>query len=116
MKKKTPSFYTKCERRCCCSYNLQEEKIKEHQASQVPPDQTAGVVFMSDSPHEFLHDFLHPHLQTYEADAIAPPQLEQVQQVPVSLLQYQLLSIEHSSLSCHAATILQPSDLTKYSF
>lgn len=85
------------------------KKIKEHQALPVPPHQTAeGVFNMSDSPHEFLHDFLHPHLQTYEADAIAPPQSEQVKQVPVCLLQYQLLSIEHSSLTCHAATVLQP--------
>lgn len=30
-------------------------------------------------PHEFLHNFLHPHLQTYKADAIAPPQPEKVQ-------------------------------------
>lgn len=30
-------------------------------------------------PHKFLHDFLHPHLQAYEADAVAPPQPEQVE-------------------------------------
>lgn len=68
---------------------------------------------MPDSPHEFLHDFLHPHLQAYEADSIAPPQLKQVKQVPVCLLQYQLLSVKHSRLPCHAAAILQPLGIMK---
>lgn len=64
------------------------------------------VYNISDSPHEFLHDFLHPHLQAYEADAVAPPQPEQIKQVPVRLLQNHLLAVKHSRLSCHAATIL----------
>ena len=62
---------------------------------------------ISGLPHEFLHDFLHPHLQAYEADAIAPPQPEQVQQIPVGLLQNHLLAVKHSRLTRHAATILQ---------
>lgn len=57
------------------------------------------------SPHELLHDFLHPHLHTDKADPITPPQAEQVQQVPVGLFQYELLPIKHSHLSCHTLSI-----------
>lgn len=85
-----------------------------NQGSAAHPARTAAatsldskqVFNISDSPHEFLHDFLHPHLQAYEADAIAPPQAEQVKQVPICLLQNYLLSIEHSCLTSHAAAIL----------
>ena len=65
-----------------------------------------GINNISGSPHELLHNFLHPHLQAYEADAVAPPQPEQVQQVPVRLLQNHLLAVEHRRLARHAAAIL----------
>lgn len=60
------------------------------------------------SPHELLHDFLHPHLHPDKADAIPPPQAEQIQQVPVGLFQYELLAIKHSHLSRHTLPIFQP--------
>lgn len=64
------------------------------------------IIEISDLPHEFLHDFLHPHLQAHEADTVAPPQPEQVQQVPVCLLQNDLLAVKHSCLTRHATAIL----------
>lgn len=70
------------------------------------PNQTLWMFNISSPPHEFFHDLLHPHLQAYEADAVVPPQPEQVQQVPVRLLQNHLLAVEHSGLTCHVATVL----------
>lgn len=62
---------------------------------------------ISGLPHEFFHDLLHPHLKANEADAIAPPKPEQVQQVPVRLLQNHLVSVKHSSFTGHTAPVLQ---------
>lgn len=59
-------------------------------------------------PHEFLHDLLHPHLQSQEADAIVPPEAEEVQQVPVGLLQDEMLSTEDGAPAHHLATVPQP--------
>ena len=59
-------------------------------------------------PHELLHDLLHPHLQSQEADAIVPPEAEEVQQVPVRLLQHEVLPIEDGAPASHLAPVPQP--------
>lgn len=59
-------------------------------------------------PHEFLHDFLHPHLQPQEADAVVPPESEEVQQVPVGFLQHEMLPAEDGASAHHFAPLSQP--------
>lgn len=48
-------------------------------ASNQTPTRQQYLLSIKIPPHKFLHDFLHPHLQAYEADAVAPPQPEQIQ-------------------------------------
>lgn len=59
-------------------------------------------------PHELLHDLLHPHLQSQEADAIVPPEAEEVQQVPVSLLQHKVLPAEDGAPAHYLTPVFQP--------
>lgn len=59
-------------------------------------------------PHELLHDLLHPHLQSQEADAVVPPEAEEVQQVPVSLLQHKVLPAEDGAPAHHLTPVFQP--------
>lgn len=58
-------------------------------------------------PHELLHDLLHPHLQSQEADAVVPPEAEEVQQVPVSLLQHEILPAEDGAPAHHLSPVFQ---------
>lgn len=46
--KKNTSVYTKCERRCCCSYNLREEKNKRASglARASRPDSRGGLYYV----------------------------------------------------------------------
>lgn len=59
-------------------------------------------------PHELLHDFLHPHLQPQEADAVVPPEAEEVQQVPVGFLQHEMLPAEDGAPAHHLTPLSQP--------
>lgn len=59
-------------------------------------------------PHELLHDLLHPHLQPQEADAVVPPEAEEVQQVPVRLLQHKMLPAEDGAPAHHLSPVPQP--------
>lgn len=59
-------------------------------------------------PHELLHDLLHPQLQPQEADAVVPPEAEEVQQVPVGLLQHQALPVEDGTPASHLSPVPQP--------
>lgn len=85
--------------------NLQSGRFLPYLFSSVPLETPQLCPAL---PHELLHDLLYPHLQSQEADAIVPPEAEEVQQVPVSLLQHEILPTEDGTPAHHLSPVFQP--------
>lgn len=48
---------------------------------------------MASLPHELVQDVLHPHVHSQGVEAVAPEELEDVDDVPAALLEDELLSV-----------------------
>lgn len=59
------------------------------------------------SPHEFVHDLLHPQVYTDGIQAVAPQHTQEVHNEPVALLEDQLFTIKEGQLRGNFRTCRQ---------